>query len=102
MQCNKERIKIEMAERRDVQNASPLGGWPIDGDGKPMAMVSMAASELIGLPNFSNVTIGPAMIQRFCIDSPDERKAALKEAAIQVETVLAEEREIVQQALKGS
>lgn len=39
--------------------------FPLDGEGKPMVKIAFAAHELIGLPNFSNVTIGPVRVEAF-------------------------------------
>jgi hypothetical protein len=38
-------------------------GWPLDAQGDPMAEIAFQAHELIGLENFSNITVGPAIIR---------------------------------------
>lgn len=69
--------------------------WPTDEDGNPMALISMQASELIGLPQYSNVTVGPAMVQRFVPDTEEGRYEGLKEAAKTCERIVGEERSVV-------
>jgi hypothetical protein len=70
-------------------------GWPLDANGVPMAMVSMAASELIGMPNYSNITVGPAVVTRFVEDTEQEREAGLKRCAQEVEDIVATERQVI-------
>ena len=42
-----------------------LREWPLDESGQPMIQVTVQASELIGLEEFSNVTVGPSNITMF-------------------------------------
>lgn len=67
--------------------------WPVDEDGKPMALIGFSVGEKIGLPNYSNVDIGPASVLRFCKDS--EVQDALRSSAQDVELIVGEEREKV-------
>lgn len=91
-----------MARETQAPRSAPLPGasWPTDGDGAPMAMVTMQASELIGLPNYSNVTVGPASVTRFVPDTHESREAGLKECALEAEKIIAEERELVLQIVQ--
>lgn len=72
--------------------------WPADADGNPMVMVTMQASELIGLPNYSNVTVGPASVTRFVAEG--DVAEGLKQTAHDVEHIIAEERELVLEIVK--
>lgn len=91
--------KGEMATTRQ---AGVSFDWPRDADGEPMAMITMQVSELIGLPNYSNVTVGPASVTRFVCDTEDEVNKGLKKTATDVETIVASERELVLQAVSAS
>lgn len=77
--------------------------WPVDEDGTPMAMISMAASELVPTGKFANVTIGPATITKFVRDGDGDHLAA--EVNVLAETieqkVIAEQREILNDGLKA-
>lgn len=72
--------------------ANFITGWPADEEGKPMALVTMGASEKVGLPQYSNVDLGPASVTRFVRDDPTEIMHALRQAVNQCETIIAEER----------
>lgn len=74
--------------------------WPHDESGKPMALVTMQLSELIGLPNYSNVTVGPGSVTRFVVDSDQGVAEGLRSCADAVENILAEEREPVLNMVK--
>lgn len=76
--------------------------WPIDEDGNPYALVTYQTSELIGLPNYSNVTCGPAAVWRFVKDGKESIANGLKECALATEDIVAEERAIVIESLKRS
>lgn len=94
-----------MAQREAVtqrQTALPTGQWPVDEDGLPMALVTFQASELIGLPNYSNVTIGPGSVTRFVADDPEARKAGLRDCVREVEKIIAEEREVVLDLIRSN
>ena len=73
--------------------------WPVDDDGKPMAMVTAGGQEKIGLPNYSNIDIGPMTVTRFVRDDPDEIKEGLRTATLMWEEVAAEERDKVVEAV---
>jgi hypothetical protein len=75
--------------------------WPHDEDGNPMALVTMQLSELVGLPNYSNVTVGPGSVTKFVKDGKDGIAEGLRECAIAVETILAEERQPVLEMVQG-
>ena len=74
--------------------------WPLDENGNPMAMVSMVLSEKIGLPNYSNVDVGPATVTRFVKDTVEDRRRGLRDCADDVEYILAVEREPVLQLVR--
>lgn len=78
---------------QDNRSVSPNFNWPIDEDGKPMALVTMQLSELIGLPNYSNITVGPGSVTKFV--SEDRIAQGLEEAAESVEEILSKERDKV-------
>lgn len=69
--------------------------WPVDEEGNPLALVSMSASEKIGLPKFSNVDVGPATVTRFVKDTKEDRIAGLKICAEDAEQTIAAERSMV-------
>lgn len=77
------------------RTASINFSWPSDAKGNPMALVTMQLSELIGLPSYSNVTVGPGSVTRFVTDTPDGVAQGLRACALAVETILAEERQPV-------
>lgn len=87
-----------MSENR---SASLNFNWPVDEDGNPMALVTMQLSELIGLPNYSNITVGPGSVTRFVKDTDDTVADGLTKCALQVENILAAEREPVLQMIEG-
>lgn len=47
----------------DVAANLEPANWPVDAEGDPLVEISFQAHELIGLENFSNITIGPAVIR---------------------------------------
>lgn len=75
--------------------------WPVDEEGNPLALVTMQLSELIGLPNYSNVTVGPGSVTRFVRDTDEGIAEGLRACAVAVEGILAEEREPVLDMVKG-
>lgn len=93
-----------MANRESVtanrQASGPNFSWPVDEDGNPMALVSMQLSELIGLPNYSNVTVGPGSVTKFVKDTVDGVAEGLDSCAASVERILAAEREPVIEMVK--
>lgn len=68
-------------------------------NGKPAAKIHVHAEEKIGLPNYSNVVIGSS-ITRYVEDTED-MQPALRRAADDVESFLAEERASVLQMVQG-
>jgi hypothetical protein len=75
--------------------------WPVDEEGNPLALVTMQLSELIGLPNYSNVTVGPGSVTKFVKDSEEGVAEGLRACAVSVEAILAEEREPILDMVKG-
>ncbi len=87
--------------KNESRSAGINFNWPVDEDGNPMALVTMQLSELIGLPNYSNVTVGPGSVTRFVKDSDEDVQNGLIKCAMQVENILATEREPVLQMVSG-
>jgi hypothetical protein len=69
-------------------------------NGQPMTWVAFRVHELIGLPNYSNVTIGPVEQGRWVESTPEAIKLAYDEMAKQVEDILAVHREVVLNFIK--
>jgi predicted DNA-binding protein (UPF0278 family) len=76
-----------------------MASWPTDQNGNPMALITMQCSILIGLPNYSNVTVGPVAVWRFVEDTDLEVDRGLRNAGTIVEDVLADEAERVQKMI---
>jgi hypothetical protein len=79
-------------------------GWPLDSDGRPMARISFSAKDKIGLPNYSNIEIGPVTITAyapwnranpFTASELANVASGITQIAETVEAVLAEQRGIV-------
>lgn len=65
-----------------VRQVNPPGQVvAIDEEGHPLARVAVQLSNLIGLPAYSNVTVGPILIERYVRDTPEERKRAMTSRA---------------------
>jgi hypothetical protein len=75
--------------------------WPLDEKGNPLALVTMTLEEKIGLPNYSNVTVGPATVYRFVKDDENSRQQGLRECSEDCEYILAYEREPVLKLIEG-
>jgi hypothetical protein len=60
------RAKAESAAKRarDNTDAAELS-WPTNASGKPLAKITMTASELIPTGQYANVSVGPAQITAF-------------------------------------
>jgi hypothetical protein len=98
---------------REAQTSRQAGvqfAWPTNDDGAPLTLLTFQASELIGLPEYSNVTVGPAAITTFVdleTEPPtdgvlqDRAKSWLRYLAQAVEESVAEERAVVHAALQG-
>lgn len=70
---------------------------PTTQDGKLMEWFSYSCEEKIGLPNYSNVTVGPATVARWIDpDNKEERDAVVTE----VHKILGEQREIILNIVK--
>jgi hypothetical protein len=65
------------------------------------ATISCSIEEKVGLPQYSNVTIGPVTITRECDDTPEARKALREEIHAELREDLAKERGIVLEAIKA-
>lgn len=65
------------------------------------AVVSQQISELIGLPNYSNLTIGPTKVTVVCEDSDEAIQESIKRINFIVESTLAEQREIILETIKS-
>lgn len=61
-------------------------------------VVTVNAEEKVGLPNYSNVTIGTSVSRTF--SGPVDEEAVQKELAIIVEGFVAEERKAILESLK--
>ena len=79
-----------------------VSNWPVDLKGNPMALISMGAAEKIGLPKFSNVDIGPALVTKFVLDDPTSIREGLRECVRACEEIIAEEREVVLDLVKSA
>lgn len=79
-----------------------LNGWPVDPEGVPMALITMGASEKIGMPNYSNVDLGPASVSKFVYDDRDAIAQGLKEIVDVCEQVIGEERGKVIEVVKAA
>ena len=63
--------------------------------------VSKAMEEKIGLPNYSNVTIGPVVIAREVDDTPAARAMALQQIEEELHTDLARARVVTLEAVQA-
>jgi len=65
------RGKAESAVDRHVaEETAASTGWPMTPDGRPMAKVEMAASELIPTGQYANIVVGPGRLTVF-VDPKD-------------------------------
>lgn len=46
-----------------ISDTLRASNWPVDSQGDPMVEIAFQAHELIGLENFSNITVGPAVVR---------------------------------------
>lgn len=70
------------------------------GNGK--IMISLSCAEKVGLPNYSNVDIGPAVLTRIVDDGDDAHvQAEFAKIGGVLEHVIAQQREITLEALKA-
>jgi hypothetical protein len=53
----------------------------------------MSVAEKVGLPNYSNVDVGPAVIERYVEDDPDAIRKALAEITLQCQELVFREAE---------
>lgn len=78
-----------------------VDGLPVAG-GKPAIKIMASFSEKIGLPNYSNVEVGPISVTRYVEDGDDDHVAEeIRKTARIVENFLAEEREFVLKTLQA-
>lgn len=82
--------------------ALPMIPWPVDEEGQPMALITAGASEKIGMPNYSNVDLGPVSVMRFVKDTPETRVEGIRETVLECETVIGEERAEVLKVVKAA
>jgi hypothetical protein len=54
-------VNAENSEKA-ADNLHPTN-WPFDAEGDPLVEIAFQAHELIGLPNYSNIVVGPAVIR---------------------------------------
>lgn len=73
---------------------------PLDEDGNPLARVGIQISELIGLPKYSNITVGPILLERWCKNTPEERRHALNEIMAEVAQIAGEYRTAILESLR--
>jgi hypothetical protein len=61
------RVKAEKAAKRTNEHVESVdtGAWPRGADGRPMAKITMTASELVPTGQYANVSVGPAQITAF-------------------------------------
>lgn len=100
------------AKRSLDQQTQAAGPIPFDEQGDPMVEISFNATELIGLPNYSNIVVGPATIRTLVsrnVRNPFSDvhlvniASALNQLAQMVEeNVVAEQREIALNTLDPS
>jgi hypothetical protein len=64
------------------------------------AKLRFGLEEKIGLPDFSNIVVGPISIERSCEDTKEERARVMAEMIEEVEEILAQERTKVLDWLK--
>jgi hypothetical protein len=69
--------------------------------GRPYAIVTHGAEELIPTVQFGNVKIGPGSVTRFVSDDPESIATGLRECVQAVEKIIAEERELVLKMVRG-
>jgi hypothetical protein len=55
----------------------------------------MAVAEKVGLPNYSNVDIGPAVVERYVEDTPEAIRQGLAECALHAQQIVFTEAEEV-------
>lgn len=75
--------------------------WPRDAEGNPMCLITVGSEEKIGLPNYSNVVVGPIRFSRFVKDTTEDRYHGAKGTMIEVEKIMGEERQVILDAVKG-
>lgn len=68
--------------------------WPRNASGKPMAKISMVASELIPTGQFANIMVGPAQITMFV--DPDSSEGLSEDERSNVANALNQIAEIVE------
>lgn len=62
----KSRPQAEAAvARHEADESAASTGWPMTPDGRPMAKIEMAASELVPTGQFANIVVGPARLTVF-------------------------------------
>lgn len=76
---------------------------PKDAFGTPLVMISCSAAELIATRAYSNVTVGPVVVQRWVPDGTDEHLLdEIRRTQSLCETAVAEERQTIAALLRQS
>jgi len=71
-------------------------------NGKPAAKILVGLEEKIGLPNYSNVVVGPIQVERYVEDDPTVIEAELRLTLENyVEPLMVEERTKVLELISG-
>lgn len=105
----RDRDKRAAPEDLLVDPIQAQSAWPRDDNGEPMIQVYVQAREHIGLPDYSNITVGPSGITMFVAKGQSEilneqEKAALASSMNQLSEllelqVIAEQRGIVLESI---
>lgn len=70
-------------------------------NGKPAVRISFSLAEKVGLPNYSNIDVGPCGLEKWVEDDPDAIRKGRDELIEQVEEFMAIERTKVYDFIKG-
>lgn len=71
-------------------------------NGKPAVKITVGAEEKIGLPNYSNVVLGPFIVERYVEDNENVIEEMRDTLNNTVEELLRTEREALLELIKGS
>lgn len=75
---------------------------PLDDNGKPMVKVRNGAEELIPTVQYGNIKIGPASVEKWVKDTPEDINQGLYECLVRCEAVLGENREQILEKIKSA
>lgn len=92
-----------MAGERTVKRApvDVTGGWPVDGEGNPLAQITYAVSNTVPTGDYANVVVGPAAVTKFVDDNADAIGKAFDEVAVTTEKALGFRREQLLERLRS-